>query len=97
MIASTNTIVNPRTMVIVSLHTVVADSAVLGPARAYHFTIGAHFTGVYFLEQLFKSMFGFQVARIRTGCPEERNKCTESTSNSQISPSSVLMHGDNKK
>ena len=50
MIASTYTIVNPRTMVVVPFNTVITNSAMFGPARADHFTVRAHFTGVDFLK-----------------------------------------------
>ena len=50
MIVNAHTIVNPRAVMIVPLYTTVADSTVLGPARADHFTIRTHFTRMNFLQ-----------------------------------------------
>ena len=46
MVADANTVVDPRTVVIEALDTLVADAAMTGPICSYYFTVGTEQDGI---------------------------------------------------
>lgn len=61
MVPHTDTVIDPRAVVIEPFDAVVADGTVLGPGGAQDFAVGAHLAWVHFREDVQEGHLRFDV------------------------------------
>ena len=67
MVVDPYTVVDPRAVVVIAFYAAFADRAMLAAGRHEHFAVGAKFTCVHFLKEVYKFMFRLKVTGVAQG------------------------------
>jgi hypothetical protein len=64
MIMNSNTVIDPRAVMVKSIDTAIADSAMFGSWSSEDFAVWTHLAGLYFGENINEFEFHFNVAGV---------------------------------